>query len=104
MRISSRFSARSAAIKALVAAWLYCLVAFMPKVSAAFQKTYRESDLAISGAGLLPDTRVAFWGPNTGKVNDAVSQALDRIFLGDQDVDEAFAQAQEEAQAALSGQ
>ena len=62
------------------------------------------NDLAISGGGLLPDTRVAFWGPNTGKVNDAVSQALDRIFLGDQTVDEAFAQAQEEAQTALSGQ
>ena len=62
------------------------------------------NDLAISSGGLLPDTRVAFWGPNTGKVNDAVSQALDRIFLGDQSVDEAFAQAQEEAQAALSGQ
>jgi multiple sugar transport system substrate-binding protein len=62
------------------------------------------NDLAISGGGLLPDTRVAFWGPNTGKVNDAVSQALDRIFLGDQSVDESFAQAQEEAQAALSGQ
>jgi multiple sugar transport system substrate-binding protein len=60
------------------------------------------NDLAISSGGLLPDTRVAFWGPNTGKVNDAVSQALDRVFLGDQSVDEAFAQAQEEAQAALS--
>ena len=60
------------------------------------------NDLAISSGGLLPDTRVAFWGPNTGKVNDAVSQALDRVFLGDQTVDEAFDQAQEEAQAALS--
>ena len=62
------------------------------------------NDKAISSGGLLPDTRVAFWGPNTGKVNDAVSQALDRIFLGDQGVDEALAQAQSEAQAALSGQ
>ena len=62
------------------------------------------NDKAIASGGLLPDTRVAFWGPNTGKVNDAVSQALSRIFLGDQTVDEAFAQAQEEAQAALSGQ
>jgi multiple sugar transport system substrate-binding protein len=62
------------------------------------------NDKAIAAGGLLPDTRVAFWGPNTGKVNDAVSQALSRIFLGDQTVDEAFAQAQEEAQAALSGQ
>jgi multiple sugar transport system substrate-binding protein len=62
------------------------------------------NDKAIASGGLLPDTRVAFWGPNTGKVNDTVSQALSRIFLGDQTVDEAFAQAQEEAQAALSGQ
>jgi ABC-type glycerol-3-phosphate transport system substrate-binding protein len=47
---------------------------------------------------------VAYWGPNTGKVNDAVSKAFERIFLGDQTVDEAFAQAQEEIQAALDGQ
>ena len=62
------------------------------------------NDMAIAQGGLLPDTIVAYWGPNTGKVNDAVSQALDRIFLGDQTVDEAFAQAQAEAQTALSGQ
>lgn len=61
------------------------------------------NDLAISSGGLLPDTRVAYWGPNTGAVNTAVSQALERVFLGDQDVDTAFAQAQEEAQAALGG-
>ncbi|HBF40262.1 MAG TPA: hypothetical protein DDW19_00325 [Anaerolineaceae bacterium] len=60
------------------------------------------NDKAIAQGGLLPDTRVAYWGPYTGKVNDAVSQALDRIFLGDQTVDEAFAQAQTEAQTALS--
>jgi multiple sugar transport system substrate-binding protein len=62
------------------------------------------NDKAISSGGLLPDTKVAFWGPNTGKVNQAVSDALSRIFLGDQTVDEALAQAQKEAQAALSGQ
>jgi len=62
------------------------------------------NDQAIASGGLLPATIVAYWGPNTGKVNDAVSQALDRIFLGDQTVDEAFAQAQAEAQTALSGQ
>ncbi|OJX38268.1 MAG: hypothetical protein BGO78_09660 [Chloroflexi bacterium 44-23] len=61
------------------------------------------NDLAIAKGGLLPDTIVAYWGPNTGKVNDAVSQALDRIFLGDQSVEEAFAQAQAEAQSALGG-
>lgn len=60
-----------------------------------------ENDKAIAEGGLLPDSRVAYWGPNTGRVNDAVSQALERIFLNDQSVDEAFAQAQEEAQAAL---
>ena len=61
-------------------------------------------DKAIAQGGLLDASRVAYWGPNTGKVNDAVTQALSRIYLGDQTVDEAFAQAQEEAQAALSGQ
>jgi ABC-type glycerol-3-phosphate transport system substrate-binding protein len=59
------------------------------------------NDMAIAQGGLLKDTIVAYWGPNTGKVNDAVSHALDRIFLGDQTVDQAFAQAQQEAQAAL---
>lgn len=62
------------------------------------------NDKAISAGGLLPDTRVAYWGPYSGKVNDIVSKALDRIFLGDQIVDESFAQAQTEAQAALDGQ
>ncbi|MDD2522395.1 MAG: sugar ABC transporter substrate-binding protein [Anaerolineaceae bacterium] len=61
-----------------------------------------ENDKAIAQGGLLPDSVVAFWGPNTGKVNDAVSQALERIFLGDQTVEEAFAQAQTEAQTVLS--
>jgi multiple sugar transport system substrate-binding protein len=59
------------------------------------------NDKAIAQGGLLKDTIVAYWGPNTGKVNDAVSKALERIFLGDQTVDQAFAQAQQEAQAAL---
>lgn len=59
------------------------------------------NDKAIAAGGLYPDTIVAYFGPNTGKVNDAVSQALDRIFLGDQDVVTAFEQAQNEAQTAL---
>jgi multiple sugar transport system substrate-binding protein len=58
-------------------------------------------DMAISQGGLLPDSRVAYWGPNTGRVNDAVTQALSRIYLGDQNVEEAFAQAQQEIQQAL---
>lgn len=61
------------------------------------------NDKAIAAGGLLKDTIVAYWGPNTGKVNDAVSHALERIFLGDQTVDAAFAQAQAEAQSALDG-
>lgn len=60
------------------------------------------NDKAIAQGGLLKDTIVAYYGPNTGKVNDAVSKALERIFLGDQNVDAAFKQAQTEAQAALS--
>lgn len=59
------------------------------------------NDKAIAAGGLYPDTIVAYFGPNTGKVNDAVSQALDRVFLGDQDVATAFEQAQNEAQTAL---
>ncbi len=62
------------------------------------------NDKAIAQGGLLPDTIVAYWGPNTGKINDAVSQALDRVFLGDQDVATAFAQAQAEAQSALDSE
>jgi ABC-type glycerol-3-phosphate transport system substrate-binding protein len=62
------------------------------------------NDAAIAQGGVLPDARVAYWGPNTGKVNDVVTKALERVYLRDQSVDEAFAQAQEEAQAALEGQ
>jgi len=62
------------------------------------------NDKAISEGGLLEDSRVAYWGPNTGKVNDLVSKAIERVFLGDQDVDQSFEQLQEEAQAALAGQ
>jgi multiple sugar transport system substrate-binding protein len=62
------------------------------------------NDAAIAQGGTFDLTRVAYWGPNTGKVNDAVSKALERIYLGDQTVEEAFAQAQEEVQAALDGQ
>src|SRR5690606_6516764 len=60
-----------------------------------------ENDAAIAQGGLLEDSKVAYWGPNTGRVNNAVSQALERLYLGDQDVDAAFAQAQDEAQQAL---
>ncbi len=61
------------------------------------------NDKAIAQGGTFKLTRVAYWGPYTGKVNDAVSKAFERVFLGDQTVDQAFAQAQTEAQAALDG-
>jgi multiple sugar transport system substrate-binding protein len=62
------------------------------------------NDAAIAIGGTFPLTRVAYWGPNTGKVNDSVSQALERVYLGDQTVDEAFAQANEEAAEFLTGE
>jgi multiple sugar transport system substrate-binding protein len=62
-----------------------------------------ENDKAIAQGGTFDLTRVAYWGPNTGKVNDAVSQALERVFLGEQTVEESFEQAQEEIQSALDG-
>jgi multiple sugar transport system substrate-binding protein len=61
------------------------------------------NDAAIAKGGTFPLTRVAYWGPNTGKVNDIVSQALERVYLGEQTVEEAFAQAQEEAAEYLVG-
>jgi multiple sugar transport system substrate-binding protein len=62
------------------------------------------NDKNIAAGGTFPLTRVAFWGPNSGKVKDAVGKALERIFLGDQTVDESLAQAQTDVQTALSGQ
>ncbi|HSO27121.1 MAG TPA: extracellular solute-binding protein [Anaerolineales bacterium] len=61
------------------------------------------NDKAIAQGGLLDDSRVAYWGPNTGKINDIVSKALERVYLGDQTVAESFAQAQAEAQDVLGG-
>jgi multiple sugar transport system substrate-binding protein len=63
-----------------------------------------ENDKAIATAGTWEMTRVGYWGPNTGKVNDAISKALERIYLGDQTVEESFEQAQTEVQAALDGE
>jgi len=56
---------------------------------------------AILEGGSFELTRVAYWGPNTGKVNDAVTKALERVYLGDQTVDESFAQANLDIQTAL---
>jgi multiple sugar transport system substrate-binding protein len=61
-------------------------------------------DKNIAAGGLLPDTKSAYWGPYTGQLETAISNALSRVYLGQQTVDDSFAQAQQEAQAALSGQ
>ncbi|CAG0932615.1 Putative ABC transporter substrate-binding protein YesO [Thermoflexales bacterium] len=62
------------------------------------------NDKAIAQGGTFPLTRVAYWGPTTGKINDFVSKALERVFLGDQTVAESLKQAQEEIQSTLDGQ
>lgn len=62
------------------------------------------NDQAIAVGGTWPMSRVAYWGPNTGKVNDAVSKMLERVFLGDQTVEESVTQAETDINTALSGQ
>lgn len=62
------------------------------------------NDAAIAVGGTFELTKVGYWGPYTGKVNDAIGKALERVHLGDQSVDDSFAQAQVEAQAALDGE
>ncbi len=59
------------------------------------------NDAAIAIGGTFELSGVAYWGPSSGRVQDAVSQALERIYLGDQTVAEAIAQAQTEIQTAL---
>ena len=65
---------------------------------------YSRISAAFPGTITFPLTRVAYWGPNTGKVNDAVSKALNSIFLGASSVGDALSQAQADAQNALAGQ
>lgn len=59
------------------------------------------NDLAISKGGQMPLSLADYWGPNTGKVNAAVSQAMERIYLGAQTVEASFAQADKEVQGFL---
>ena len=61
-------------------------------------------DAAIAKGGDMPGTRVAYWGANTGKINDLVSKALEAIYLGAATVDEAFDEANAEAQKLLDAQ
>ncbi len=60
------------------------------------------NDRAISAGGLIG--KVAYWGPNTGKINDQVSKALERIYLGAMSVDESFAEADSKVNAILAGE
>jgi len=55
-----------------------------------------------------PSPRVGWWAawptgaPCTGQVNDTISQALNRAYLGEQTVQEAFEQAKQEADEILA--
>ncbi len=61
-------------------------------------------DQAVSKGGLLPDSKVAYWGLNTGKLEDAISKALERVYLNQQSVSDSFSQLQQESQSILNGQ
>ena len=58
------------------------------------------NDAAIAQGGLVG--RVAYWGPCTGQINDTISQALNRAYLGEQTVKEALDQAKQEADEILA--
>ena len=58
------------------------------------------NDAAIAQGGLVG--RVAYWGPCTGQINDTIGQALNRAFLGEQNVKEALEQAKQEADEILA--
>lgn len=57
-----------------------------------------ENDAAIAMGGTFALTKVGYWGPNTGNINNSISQALERIFLGDATPAEALEQANTEIQ------
>ncbi len=59
------------------------------------------NDRAISAGGLVG--RVAYWGPNTGKINEQASKALERIYLGALGIDDSFAEAEKKVNAILAG-
>jgi len=60
-------------------------------------------DQAIAAGGTWPLSEVNYSGLYTGQIQDIVSKALERVFLGAQTVDQSFAQAQQDAQNALAG-
>ena len=60
------------------------------------------NDRAISAGGIIG--QVAYWGPSTGKVNDEVSKAIERIYLGAMGVNESFGEAERKINAILAGE
>ncbi len=60
------------------------------------------NDRAISAGGLIG--KVAYWGQNTGKINDQVSKALERVYLGVMNVDDSFAEAEKKVNSILAGE
>jgi multiple sugar transport system substrate-binding protein len=77
--------------------------AFSPHPDAVQQVTDPIAKAMLPG-GLLPATKPEYWGPYTGKLETTVSNALDRVFLGQQSVADSFDQAQQEATSVLAGQ
>ena len=61
-------------------------------------------DKNIQAGGMWETSKPEYWGPYTGKLEDIVSKALERVYLGAQTFQESFSQAQQDAQAALNGQ
>ena len=60
------------------------------------------NDRAISAGGLVG--KVAYWGSNTGKINDEASKAIERIYLGALGVDDSFAAADSKVNEILAGE
>ena len=60
------------------------------------------NDRAISAGGLVG--KVAYWGPSTGGVNDEVSRAIERIYLGAMNIDDSFTEAERRINAIFAGE
>lgn len=67
------------------------------------QNIKNTNNRAIAQGGLLNATNVAYWGPQTGNLETYITNALNRsIYLKQQTVQQAFNQAQLQAQSKLS--
>jgi multiple sugar transport system substrate-binding protein len=77
--------------------------AFSPHPDAIQQVTDPIAKAMLPG-GLLPATKPEYWGQYTGQIESTVANALDRVFLNQQTVQQSFDQAQQEATTILAGQ